>query len=82
MSEPVIQFERRNGHWRALMRFRRHRLSSEGVTPLAAAEGLKSVLDWQAMTSIMAEDLAPMVRELAEVIESHKDPDRLHHDAV
>jgi len=82
MSKPVIQFERSNGRWRALMRFRRHRLSCEGVTPLAAAEGLKSVLDWQAMTTISAGDLAQMVRERAEVIESLKDPDRLRHDAL
>jgi hypothetical protein len=77
MPVPFIQFERSNGHWRAMMRFRRHRLSCEGLTPLAAAEGLKSVLDWQAMTTITAEDLALMIRELAAAIENLKDPDRL-----
>jgi hypothetical protein len=76
MPKPIIQFERSNEYWRALMRYRGHRLSCEGVSALAAAEGLKCVLNWQALTGISAEDLQPMEMQVTAVIESLRDPDR------
>ena len=82
MSGPVVQFDRSGELWCALMRYRRYRLSCEGVSPLAAAEGLKSVLNWQAMTGISAVDLQPMEMQVTAVIESLKGPHGLRHEVA